>query len=181
MTRPPNSRIVFTGGPGFGKSAVLEILAGDGFACMPEAPRELILEQRERPDGILPQNDFVGFADLVVERMARHHREAPDGTVLFDRALPDMFAYLRYARHRISPRTRNLVETLTYDSPVFFFPDWKDIYALDGVRYETFEQARDIGLLIRESYESLGYRVIDVPREPVKQRAIFVRHHLSRV
>lgn len=177
----PGRRIVFTGGPGFGKSAVLEMLDASGYTCMPEAPRELILEQRELEDGILPQDDFIGFADLTAERMARHHREAPGGTVLFDRALPDMDAYLRYARQKISPRIRRLVESHPYDSPVFFFPDWEEIYALDGVRYETFDQARDIGRLIRESYVSRGYRVIEVPRTSVDHRVNFVRDHLEQL
>ncbi len=173
-----NSKYVFTGGPGFGKSSVLEALIQEGFTCLPEAPRQLILEQRVFENGVLPQSDFAGFAHLVIKRMCEQYQSAGPGIILLDRGLPDLLAYLQHDGQEINRQILETVNNHPYESPVFFFPDWEELYDLDGVRYESYEQARDIGCLIRESYESLGYRVVEVPRNSVLQRVKFVRRIL---
>ncbi len=172
-------RIVLTGGPGFGKSSVLESLAGLGYPCRPEAPRQLIVEQGRLEAGILPGTDFPAFAELAARRMLEHYLGNETGPVFFDRALPDIPAYLKNAGLPLTPSIRDAVASHPYDSPVFFFPDWEEIFSLDGVRYESFDEARGIGLLIRESYESLGYNVIEVPRISPEGRTAFILEHLG--
>ncbi len=189
-------RIVFTGGPGFGKSSVLKVLEIEGFTLMPEAPRELVLEQRALAEGISPQKDFQGFAFLVADRMVEYYQaaarlsnsdSAKDGpfrtlsrpAVFYDRGLPDIFAYLGYYNHEIPLEIRRKVEVHRYEPTVFFFPDWEALYKPDGVRYESFEQARGIGRLIRQNYEDFGYDVVEVPRDSVESRVDFIRQRLE--
>lgn len=40
---------VFTGGPGAGKTSVIEALAAAGLTCMPEAGRQIIRDQMQLP------------------------------------------------------------------------------------------------------------------------------------
>lgn len=174
-----NKRTVFTGGPGFGKSAVLSRLKEGGHTVVPEAPRQLLIEEQAKPDGILPQNDFPGFALMVAERMIDQYRDADNGLVLFDRAIPDIPAYLHNAGYAVPPLLSSAAEKYRYAPAVFFFPEWEDIYVLDGVRYESFNQARLIGEALKESYLSLDYELIEVPRMDVYSRVEFVMERLS--
>ncbi len=150
-----NSRkIVFTGGPGFGKSTVLELLSSKGYIGIPDVPRELIVDQQTIENGVLPQNDFTGFARLVLDRMKIRYLQFPDDF-------------------------REAIREFSYSQPVFIFPAWKELYGVDNVRYETYEQARDIGELIRESYKSAGYRIIDVTPGTVTERIDFIKSILG--
>lgn len=173
-----NKRYIFTGGPGFGKSAVLSRLEAAGFTVVPEAPRQLLLEEGSKPDGILPQNDFPGFALMVGMRMIEQYRNADNGLVLFDRGIPDIPAYLRNSGYLVPPVLSTAATEYRYEPTVFFFPDWEDIYELDGVRYESFHQAREIGEALKESYRNLGYELTEVPRMDVERRVEFVRERL---
>lgn len=173
-----NNRYVFTGGPGFGKSAVLSRLEAEGFTVVPEAPRQLLTEEGAKPEGILPQNDFPAFALMVAGRMIDQYLHADSGLVLFDRAIPDIPAYLSNAGYSVPAGLFTAAEKHRYEPTVFFFPDWEEIYELDGVRYESFAQAREIGFALNESYRNLGYELIEVPRMDLDRRVHFVRQRL---
>ena len=173
------ARFVFTGGPGFGKTAVLEALARQGFQVLPEAPRQIIIEQRERNPAILPETDFQGFAALVAERMIRQYRQGSENPVLLDRGLPDIPVYLQNAGLSVTPDLDEVVAGHPYDPPVFFFPDWEDLFCQDGVRYESYEEACRIGEALRQYYGKLGYEVIEIPRCRVEQRAQFILGYLN--
>ncbi len=53
---------VITGGPGAGKTSLLEALAAAGHACMPEAGRAVIRDQRAIGGPALPWTDPPAFA-----------------------------------------------------------------------------------------------------------------------
>lgn len=171
------NKIIFTGGPGFGKSSVLKALEGDGITCIPEAPRQLLVEQSQLANGILPQKDFKTFAMLVLDRMVDQYKSSPPGLCIFDRGIPDIIAYLTYAGFEIAEEIKNIVHEHPYNSTILFFPPWKEIYETDGVRYESYDQARQIGEHLKTTYSKLGYQIIEVPKMSVEQRVRFVYQH----
>lgn len=173
-----NRKYIFTGGPGFGKSSVIDEFEKKGVACIPEAPRQVMLEQQRLTDGILPQNDFEGFAKLVLERMVQQYEDAPSGLAIFDRAIPDIAAYLRYADLDVPNEVTKIMVNHPYHPTVFFFPAWEEIFDTDGVRYETFQEAKAIGESLKDVYTSLDYAIHEVPKLSVPERVNFVRQHL---
>lgn len=52
-----NKLIVFTGGPGAGKTSVIEQLKTQGFICSPETGRHVIQRQVANYGSALPWND----------------------------------------------------------------------------------------------------------------------------
>lgn len=92
-----NSRFfVITGGPGSGKSTLIDALSKHGLRYMPEAGRAIIQDQVAIAGPALPWADRLLFAEMMLGWELRSYREAQGhgGTVFFDRGLPDVIGYL---------------------------------------------------------------------------------------
>lgn len=57
---------VITGGPGSGKTSLIEALAGEGIRHMPEAGRSIIQDQVDIGGAALPWDDWDAFAALML-------------------------------------------------------------------------------------------------------------------
>src|SRR5580704_19697438 len=88
---------VITGGPGSGKSTLVDALAGHGLCTMPEAGRAIIEDQVAIGGNALPWSDRQAFAELMLSWEMRSYRAALNlsGRVIFDRGIPDVAGYLR--------------------------------------------------------------------------------------
>src|SRR3546814_18740364 len=97
---------VITGGPGSGKSTLIEALAVEGFDHMPAAGRAIIRDQVEIGGAALPWVDRAAFADLMLGWDLRSWHEAHDlaGPVIGDRSVHDVAGYLHVGRVRSRER-----------------------------------------------------------------------------
>lgn len=88
--------IVVTGGPGSGKSSLIDAMAQRGFRTMPEAGRAIIRDQIRIGGKALPWADRALFAELMLGWELRSYQEAlaSDALVLMDRGMPDVVGYL---------------------------------------------------------------------------------------
>src|SRR5580692_5406506 len=88
---------VITGGPGSGKSTLIEALAGRGIKTMTEAGRAIIQDQVTIGGEALPWSDRSAFAELMLSWEMRSYGSALElsGPVVFDRGAPDVLGYLR--------------------------------------------------------------------------------------
>jgi predicted ATPase len=172
------TRFVLTGGFGFGKTTILEMVAARGITVVPEFARAILAEQRATGgDGTFEQNRQKFFG-LMVARAVDDHERTP-GPALFDRGLVDLIAYAEIFELD-SSHIRTLAETRRYARTVFFLPPWQEIYTTDDERKATFEQSQTFGVLVRGIYVELGYDVIDVPQDTPETRAdLVVRQMLN--
>lgn len=170
--------IIITGGPGAGKTTLIQALADQGYATFEESSRELIEQQSKLKDGILPWENMVGFAALCLDVMAEQKRSAKAHDIAFlDRAIPDICGYLQGAG--IQPEDHYIEASKGYCSQVFVCQPHQDIYVQDEVRPYPFEEALNIHQRLVETYQQLGYHCIDVPFIPATQRGEFVLSHLD--
>lgn len=162
---------VITGGPGFGKTLLVEELKQLGHQCSGEFARDLILSQQESGGEILPWKNAKLFQQSILQKRVDFFDSVPGNTVAFaDRGIPDQLAFARY-RGFGSPKA--LIESsqrYRYAPHVFVTPPWPEIYTNDTIRSETFEEALRIHEFIVETYIGLNYRVVELPLLPVKQR-----------
>src|SRR5688572_28847691 len=88
---------VLTGGPGSGKTTLIDELATLGYARTIEAGRAIIQDQMAAGGNALPWVDPTAFADLMLSWEMRSYAQArrDAGPVFFDRGLPDVAGYLR--------------------------------------------------------------------------------------
>lgn len=71
---------VITGGPGSGKSTLVEALAASGIPSMPEAGRAIIQDQVAIGGDALPWSDRHAFAELMLSWEMRSYRAALNTT-----------------------------------------------------------------------------------------------------
>lgn len=171
-------RFVIAGGPGSGKSSLLHALSMSGEICYPEISRRLIREQHASGGDMLPWRDLRGFALECARRMildidasARHRR------CFFDRGLPDLIGYLTHGGQK--PPAEWLRKSDAYARTVFFAPPWRQIFVQDSERPQTFQEASALGAHVRDAYSDCGFRVVELMRGTVEERAEQVLRHIA--
>lgn len=85
-----------TGGPGSGKSSLINAMTQRGFRTMPEADRAIIQDQVRICGPALPWADRTIFAELMLGWELRSYHDALESNapVLMDRGIPDVVGYL---------------------------------------------------------------------------------------
>ncbi len=177
MSSPQSERLfVFTGGPGSGKTTLLDALAATGFAVMDEAGRGVIRQQQAIGSDALPWADRARFADWMLCWELRSHALAMQrsGTVLFDRAIPDIVGYLALSRLAVPPALTRAATDFRYNTTVFIAPHWPEIYVNDAERRQSPEEARRTHAAMANTYSAFGYRLVELPKTGLAERVRFV-------
>jgi len=171
-----NRFFVLTGGPGAGKTTLIEALKARGFATTEEAGRGVIREQMQGGGDGLPWLDRERFAGLMFDWELRSYRQAErqDGPVIFDRGLPDTIGYLRLEGLEVPAWMEEEALRLRYNRRVLIAPPWKEIYGRDEERRQDWEVAVRTHAVMVETYTELGYELVELPLASVAQRAAFV-------
>ena len=176
MQHPHDRFYVLTGGPGAGKTTLIEALKARGFATTDEAGRGVIREQMQGGGDGLPWLDRERFAELMFDWELRSYRQAErqDGPVIFDRGLPDTIGYLRLEGLEVPAWMEEEALRLRYNRRVFVAPPWKEIYGRDEERRQDWDVAVRTHAVMVETYTELGYELVELPLVSVAQRAAFV-------
>jgi len=167
---------VITGGPGSGKSTLIDALAREGIRTMPEAGRAIIQDQVAIGGEALPWSDRRAFAELMLAWEMRSYRTALElpRPVIFDRGVPDVLGYLRLSGLPVPSHVERAAQICRYSRQVFIAPPWAEIFALDAERKQSFEEAVATCEVMAETYRGLGYELIALPLGSIEERARFV-------
>ncbi len=178
---PTDSLHVVTGGPGSGKSTLIDALAAAGIATSPEVGRAIIREEMAAGGTALPWVDHLAFAEKMLVREVAAHRAAlaTARTVVLDRGVPDVAGFLRISEIAVPPAIDHAARACRYNPRVFIAPWWEDIFTTDAERKQTPEEARATFAVMVETYRDYGYRLVELPRAPVAARVAFVCAHLE--
>jgi predicted ATPase len=94
--------------------------------------------------------------------------------VIFDRGVPDVLGYLRLCNLTVPSHTERAAQIFRYHRRVLIAPPWPEIFAVDGERKQSFEEAKATYEMMIETYSALGYDLIPLPLVPVPERLQFV-------
>lgn len=171
----PNFHI-FTGGPGAGKTTVLESLRARDYACVDETARQVLRQQAEIGGNATHDGDRAKYRDLMLELGIRDYHAVAQTTtpVFFDRGIPELSGYGNAPGEADPVALTNAIAEFRYNPNVFLFPAWEDIYVHDDLRKHTFAHAVEVADTVRKAYQRHGYTVIEVPRASVENRVGFV-------
>ena len=176
MTMFKNNYFIITGGPGAGKSSVLEKLKNKGFSTVSEVGRKIIKEQLAIGGNAIHTGDKVAFRDLMLSYGIMDYQTNFNITkkVFFDRGIPELIGYSELISEPMTQSIKEAVEKYRYNTTVFIFPPWKEIYCHDEERKQSFQEACDTYYAVKKSYEVCGYQLIEIPKDTIKNRAEFI-------
>jgi predicted ATPase len=172
---------VITGGPGSGKSSLIDALEREGFARSVEAGRAIIQDQVTIGGNALPSSDPQAFAELMLCWELRSYRIARDqhGPVFFDRGIPDVVGYLRLMQLPVPAYMDRASRMFRYNRRVYIAPPWPEIFEQDTERKQTLEEAEQTYRAMVETYSAYGYELVTLPLAPVAERAGFILDRLG--
>ncbi len=173
---PNEKKIILTGGPCCGKSAVIDYLQSLQYVTIPESARIVIEEEQERGGDIVPWEKLLEFQLEVLHRSMRAEEALEEwGTTFLDRGIPDGVAYC--ARSGVEPPTplRDAVRSRHYKSVLVLDPI---PYQNDESRKEDEVEAKRIHDQLIKTYRGLGLNPVSIPvdlslpkEESIRKRA----------
>nr|WP_321413001.1 AAA family ATPase [uncultured Allomuricauda sp.] len=174
-----NHFYVITGGPGVGKTTLLEELKSRNYDIVPEIARELIKEQQKNDGKALPWENKNLYKEMMFDRSIRSFEEIDNSVsrekpIFFDRGFLDAICYAELIKSRISDRMKSYAKNWRYHKNVFMLPPWREIYETDSERKQDWKEAVLTFEKMSETYKNYGYRIIELPKKPVPERADFV-------
>ncbi|OHV90798.1 AAA family ATPase [Mesorhizobium sp. ORS 3428] len=167
---------VLTGGPGSGKTTLIEALKSAGLSTAPEAGRGIIRDQTAIGGPALPWQDPTLFAELMLswELRSWHAARSEPGPVFFDRGVPDTIGYLRLGGLPVPSHLTRAASTFRYARRVFIAPPWPEVFAQDEERKQTLDEAERTYHSVAGAYAELGYELVPLPLAPVEERVRFM-------
>lgn len=168
---------VITGGPGSGKTTIVNLLKERGYITTFEHARHYLDTQRLKGRTVEEtrknQRKFqLGVLDMQIEQ---ENEISPDVLVFLDRAIPDALAYYRFLNLSVDEKLSKALRKVFY----------KKIFVLDSLplkndyaRNEDEAAQKKIHKLIIEVYESLHFPVVRVPVLPPEERVDFILKNL---
>lgn len=180
-------RVVLAGGPGAGKTTVLDELARRGWAVRPDTARALIAERQQA--GLPPRPAPAEFARQVLARDLAQLQAVASGCVFFDRCALDALGMLQglggmtateeallrslvLARpESSSPSSLQAPTPAPFHRSVFVLPPWREIYVTDAQRDHDFAHAERVHAGVNDWYRRCGYTTVSVAPGPVAARA----------
>lgn len=171
-------RIVLTGGPGSGKTTVLDIMCARGYSVGHDVARSIIRERKAA--GLSPRPAPQAFAKQVLEKEIEQYQATGSSPMFFERGISDVAGSLYGAGVLDEFASQQLVNKYPYGF-IFLFPPWADIYQTDEERDHTFEHAVMVYESTQKWYLRMGYEVIEVPIDSPEARAQFILDHVAGV
>ncbi len=175
-----NNFYILTGGPGAGKTSILENLASKGHNFIPETARQIIKERLSK--SLSPRPDPTSFAEQIFDRDWKNFISNSHLTSLlfFDRSFIDSACMLFDSDKDRYDQIRNSHLTNRYNNKVFITPPWKEIYRNDEERDQSFEESIEVNERLDKWYREHGYDIIVLPKDTIENRANFILSHVGR-
>ncbi|MFP2997529.1 ATP-binding protein [Spongiivirga sp. MCCC 1A20706] len=183
-----SNKIVITGGPGTGKTSVINLLEEMGYTCLHEVIRTMTLEAKKlgeiadtASNPIDAVDDSLAFNKKILHQRIDQYRIALENDhelTFLDRGVPDVIAYMDFFDQEYNELFINACEQCVYDK-VFILPPWEGIYISDNERFETFEEATAIYHHLVDAYKRFNFDLIEVPLLSVNKRVNFILNHLN--
>lgn len=174
-------RIVITGGPGTGKSSIINELISRGYTCLEEISRQVTLDAKKNGIDQLFLTNPLLFSELLLRGREQQYNQTSNlntGVVFLDRGIPDVLAYMDFIGDTYPQYFIDVCKDSVYDC-VFILKPWQDIYVSDNERYESFEDALKIHEHLLNTYQTFNYKLIDVPFDTVEKRVDYILNTLN--
>ena len=170
-----NNNYIITGGPGSGKTSLINELSNRNFLSREEISRLIIIKYQKQNIKYIPKSNFELYFNNCYNLMQNDEQYKSNVFTFFDRGIPDLLAYAKH--YKFKPQ--NKLNFNFYNKTVFICPPWLDIYKNDHQRPESFDFSQQLYFTLIQTYKTLGYSPIVVPRCSIQNRTDFIIEYLS--
>jgi predicted ATPase len=178
MQNSENNRFVCAGGPGAGKTTVVDALRRRGFYCLPDVARAII--KTRLSSGLSARPEPAEFARAIFDGDVSNYRAAPaHGTCFFDRGVVDALGGLLQCGAMSHDDIGFNLRRYPYNRVVFLFPPWQEIYQTDSERDQTYAESVRVFRSVKSWYSRCGYQTEDVPIGTLAERVAFIEHAVA--
>lgn len=186
------NKFVLTGGPGVGKSSLIEALRKKGYPTIGEAARQVILKEQEKQQhdpvyrAILPWTQLEQFQELCLATQLDLERKVTSTSstpTFLDRSCVDPLAYIEMGQVKIPAQIYTFIEQAAYSK--IFFLERLPSYIQDSQRLEDEDYANRLHDKLYEVYNRLGFDIVTVPvfapeqHENIDKRIEFILQHTT--
>ena len=187
MTKPyintiiKNNFVLLTGGPGAGKTSVLNELEKQGHVVVREVAREIIKSQRINGGNATHQGNRCVYLELMLKHSIIDFTQLLNNNkyCFFDRGIPDLYSYARRFCKMAIMEADQAVRDYRYNPRVFIFPPWEEIYHPDAERQQNFVEAVETYQAVKKAHQICGYELIEVPKVSIADRVTFILNNLN--
>ncbi|PWT71306.1 MAG: hypothetical protein C5B59_18350 [Bacteroidetes bacterium] len=165
---------IITGGPGAGKTTILENLASKGYRHIPETARQIIKDRLSK--GLSPRPDPLTFASEIFRKDFSNYDLNIDYTAIlfFDRSYLDSAWQIFNSDKDQYHQLRDTHFKHRYNKKVFITPPWKEIYQTDSERDQSFEDSIKVYQGLHQWYEKHSYELLVIPKDSIENRVGFI-------
>ena len=178
-----NSFFIITGGPGVGKTTLLQELQKRNFTCIPEIAREIIKEQVSAYGDALPWKNKELYLQMMFDRSVDSYLSVNNNgsLIFFDRGIPDSLTYAEIIGFEKTEAMENAASHYRYNQNVFYLPPWLDIYKTDEERKQNWDEVMATSELNEDVYRRHNYTLITVPNISPGKRADFILAQITKM
>jgi predicted ATPase len=171
-------KYVLTGGPGVGKSTLIEQLQKNGIYTLGEISEYIINIESKKENGILPWTNRTAFQELVLQTQLTWEKEIPleNRIAIQDRGIPDGIAY--YLLDNLQPPQEMYEAAIKANYTAVFLLDPLEKYQQTAVRVEDKEKAMKLHEMIAQVYTELGYKILKIPPISIERRTELILSNL---
>lgn len=178
--------IVLTGGPGSGKTSVINAIEARGVRCAVEVGRQVIQSEMLKGGQALPWVNKTQFRDRMLKEELSSYQNSSfqndsyqssqhvSERIFFDRGIIDCYGYSVLENLALTKTLVQACQRNKYHDVVFIFPPWKAIYANDLERKQDFDEAVRTYQTMSRAYSHFGYTLVEVPFGSVEDRVNFI-------
>lgn len=174
------NKYIITGGPGFGKSTVINCLRALGIMVIPEAARYVIDRNSIAGQDLLTISSRYTFDKYIIKIMVEQYLQCNKSKLtLYDRGIPDLIAWRKYFKMNCDD-VIELAHQYKYENMVFITKPWIEIYSQNVNRPFSFDASCEINTILGDVYTDLGYTLEYLPNDTNEARVDFILGKLSQ-